>query len=395
MTAEPVVTPTRQVPFSVAQVSRQARQRVAAVLKSGWLTTGNETFAFEREFAAFVGAPHAIAVSSCTAAIELALRALRLRPGAAVLTSTITFCGAVHAIVHAGLRPVFVDVDPTTLVSRADQVAAAAARHRPAAMVVQHMAGFPAPVHELARAAALPLSRVVEDAAHALGASVGTQAVGSISAATCFSFYATKNLPVGEGGAITTADPQLAEFVRSARLHGMSKDAWSRYLPGGSWQYTVEADGIKANMSDVQAAIGRGQLPRVTAWQCRRAMLAARYDRRLGGSPALEVPARPENGDHAWHLYIVRLSDALAAGRDALIAALAEWGVSTSVHFIPAHHFPYFRRLLGNDECNTCPEADALFPRLLSLPLHAALLNDDVDYVCDRLLDACSGPLFA
>ena len=142
-------SPTREVSFAVAEVSPQARRRVSAVLSSGWLTTGTETLEFEREFASFVAAPHAVAVSSCTAAIELSLRALRLRRGAAVLTPTITFCGAVHAIVHAGLRPVFVDVDATTLVPRPDQVATAAARHRPAAMVVQHMAGYPAPVHAL------------------------------------------------------------------------------------------------------------------------------------------------------------------------------------------------------------------------------------------------------
>jgi dTDP-4-amino-4,6-dideoxygalactose transaminase len=387
----PPPCPTREVPFAAAHVSPQARRRVSAVLSSGWLTTGTETLEFEREFASFVGARHAVAVSSCTAAIELALRALRLRKGAAVLTPTLTFCGAVHAIVHAGLRPVFVDVDAVTLVPRPDQVAAAAMRHRPAAMVVQHMAGYPAPVHDLAAAAGLELSRIVEDAAHGLGSSLDDRPVGSISAATCFSFYATKNLPIGEGGAITTADPELAAFVRSARLHGMSKDAWSRYLPGGSWEYSVENDGIKANMSDVQAAIGRGQLLHVARWQRRRATLAAEYDRLLDRSFVIDPPARPATGAHAWHLYIVRLQPGTAPTRDVVIASLAQWGVSTSVHFIPAHRFRYFRRLLGEDECATCPEADAVFPQLLSLPLHPGLTRQDVMYVCERLFEASAG----
>ncbi|MDQ1495402.1 MAG: hypothetical protein QOG69_1885 [Actinomycetota bacterium] len=381
-------SPTREVSFAVAEVSAQARRRVSAVLSSGWLTTGTETLAFEREFASFVGAPHAVAVSSCTAAIELSLRALGLRRGAAVLTPTITFCGAVHAIVHAGLRPVFVDVDATTLVPRPDQVATAAARHRPAAMVVQHMAGYPAPVHALAAAAGLPLSRIIEDAAHGLGSSVDGEQVGAISAATCFSFYATKNLPIGEGGAVTTADPQLAAFVRCARLHGMSKDAWARYLPGGSWEYGVETDGIKANMSDIQAAIGRGQLVHVERWQRRRASLAAQYDRLMSGSEVIELPARPATGAHAWHLYIVRLNTTTA--RDVVITSLAQRGVGSSVHFIPAHRFGYFRRLLGEDECATCPEADAVYPRLLSLPLHPAMTRHDVTYVCEWLLEACA-----
>lgn len=376
------------VPFANAQISPQARRRVNAVLSSGWLTTGGETSAFEGELASLVGADHAIAVNSCTAAIELALRCLGLPAGARVLTPTLTFCGAVHAIVHAGLQPVLVDVDATTLVPRPEQVEAAVANGRVAAMVVQHMAGYPAPVRELAAAAGLPLGRVIEDAAHGLGAAVGTQRVGSISAATCFSFYATKNLPIGEGGAITTNDPELAGRLRSARLHGMSKDAWLRYLPGGSWRYSVEVDGLKANMSDLQAAIGRGQLWHFAAWQRRRSTLATLYNRKLAASPLLGLPAQPSNGTHAWHLYVVRLADRLADRRDDLVEWLADRGVATSVHFIPVHHFPYFRRLLGPEQCSNCPEADAVFPRLLSLPLYPALTADELCYVSDRLLAA-------
>jgi dTDP-4-amino-4,6-dideoxygalactose transaminase len=386
MTTEIVATSLRRkVPFALAQISDEARQNANDVLSSGWLTTGTQALMFESEFSAHVGVSHTVAVSSCTAAIELSLRALRLRPGTPVLTPTMTFCGAVHAIVHAGLRPVFVDVDASTLVPRPDQVVAAAARQRPGAMVVQHMAGFPVPVDELACAAGLPMSRVVEDAAHALGARVGSQPIGAISAATCFSFYATKNLPIGEGGAITTDEPDIAAFVRSARLHGMSKDAWSRYLPGGSWQYTVDGDGIKANMSDLQAAIGRGQLLHLDEWQRRRAVTASQYDSRLAGFAAVELPARPPVGTHAWHLYVVRFAERVGVHRDEIIDALAAAGVGTSVHFIPAHRFPYFRRLLGDDACSVCPEADAVFARMLSLPMHQGLDTADVDYVCERL----------
>lgn len=378
----------RQIEFASAPVTADARRRVRSVLASGWLTTGVETFEFERRIARQVRAAHAVAVSSCTAAIELSLRALRLEPGAAVLTPTMTFCGAVHAIVHAGLKPVFVDVDPATLVPRPQQVAAAAGRQRPAAMVVQHMAGYPAPVQELAVAAGLPLSRIVEDAAHGLGAAVGSRPVGAISAATCFSFYATKNLPIGEGGAVTTDDEDIADFVRRARMHGLSADAWSRYLPGGSWRYTVEVAGLKANMSDVQAALGLGQLAAFPQWQRRRARLADEYDKRLGSCGVVRLPARPSAGRHAWHLYIVRLADG-RTDRERVITELSAAKIGTSVHFIPAHRFPYFRRLLGEAECDVCPEADAVFPSILSLPLHPRLTHADVRYVSDRLLDAC------
>ena len=377
----------RRVAFAAAPVAAEAERRVRGVLRSGWLTTGEQTFEFERRIADLVDASYAVAVSSCTAALELSLRALRLDPGAAVLTPTLTFCGAVHAIVHAGLRPVFVDVDQHTLVPRPDQVAAAAARHRCAAMVIQHMAGYPVAVHELAAAAGLPPSRIVEDAAHGLGASLGGRPVGSLSGATCFSFYATKNLPIGEGGAVTTDDPDIAAFARCARMHGMTADAWARYLPGGSWRYTVETAGLKANLSDVQAAIGLGQLPAFARWQRRRAMLADEYDRLLRDTD-IGPPARPAGGVHAWHLYVVKLPTSRVE-RDQVTARLGAAGIGTSVHFIPAHHFPYFRELLGESECRTCPEADEVFPTLLSLPMHPMLTKDDVAYVCDELVAAC------
>lgn len=379
----------RRVPFARTIISDEALQRAHEVLASGWVTTGPETVAFERELAAYLGAPDAVAVSSCTVAIELALRALALRPGSLVLTPTITFCGAVHAIVHAGLRPVLVDVDPVTLIPRPDQVMRAVEGRTVAAMVVQHMAGHPAQVRDLAEAAGLPLDRVVEDAAHGLGAVADDEPIGTISGATCFSFYATKNLPIGEGGAVTTADPDRAAFLRRARLHGMTADAWRRYLPGGGWAYSVDVAGLKANMTDVQAAIGRAQLVCFDEWQRVRAELAEEYDALLGQVEGVALPARPRSGRHAWHLYIVRLDPVLGPGRDAMAAELATRGVATSVHFIPVHSFPYFRTLLGEDECARFPEADAVFPTLLTLPLHAAMDLDDVRYVCEQIADIC------
>jgi len=376
------------VPFALTEICEEARNAVNRVLESGWVTSGPETMAFESELATYLGVSDAVAVSSCTAALELSLRALRLPAGAPVLTPTLTFCGAVHAIVHAGLRPVLVDVAPGSLLPDAETTAAAARRAgRPAAMVVQHMAGYPAPVDDLASAAGLSLDRVVEDAAHGLGAAFadGT-AVGGRSAATCLSFYATKNLPIGEGGAVTTNDTGLAAAIREARLHGMTRDAWRRYLPGGSWRYDVEEDGLKANFTDVQAAIGRAQLRRFRGWQQRREQIARQYDRGLVQAP-VDLPARPAEGRHAWHLYVVRIGGRSRADRDSVIRQLGERGIGTSVHFIPVHHLTYFRHLLGSEECAALPAADRLFPGLLSLPLHPALSDHEVGRVCEQLLD--------
>jgi dTDP-4-amino-4,6-dideoxygalactose transaminase len=378
MTAQPV-------PFCRTEITPEAQRAAVRVLASGWVTTGGESIAFEQEFGAWVGASYAVAVSSCTAAIEMALTALGLPPGAPVLTPTLTFCGAVQAIVHAGLRPVLVDTDEATLTVSAEGVAKAA-RNGAAAMVVQHMGGYPVDGAELAAAAGIPDGNVVEDAAHGLGATVGGRPVGSFCRAGCFSFYATKNLPIGEGGAITTTDGDLATRWRRMRLHGMSGDSWRRYHRSGTWRYTVEEAGMKANLTDLQAAIGREQLRRLRSWQQRRAAIAARYDTSLGRVRGLELPPRPATDGHAWHLYIVRIHRrAFGIDRDEVSERLAEAGVGTSVHFIPVHHLPYFRNLLGLEACGELPVADQVFPQLLSLPLHPGLTDSDVDRVCEAL----------
>jgi dTDP-4-amino-4,6-dideoxygalactose transaminase len=375
----------QQVPFCRTEITPEAQQAAVRVLASGWVTMGAESIAFEQEFGASVQAPYTVAVSSCTAAIQLALTGLGLPPGAPVLTPTLTFCGAVQAIVHAGLRPVLVDTDEATLTVSAEGVAKAA-RHGAAAMVVQHMAGYPVDGAELAEAAGIPNGNVVEDAAHGLGATVGGRPVGSFSRAGCFSFYATKNLPIGEGGAITTTDGDLAERWRRMRLHGMSGDAWRRYHRSGTWRYTVEEAGMKANFTDLQAAIGREQLRRLPAWQQRRAAIAARYDAQLAGLEGLELPPRPAADTHAWHLYIVRIHPRpFGIDRDTAAERLAEAGIGTSVHFIPVHHLPYFRNLLGLEACGELSAADQIFPRLLSLPMFPGLTDSDVDRVCEAL----------
>ncbi len=391
MTALASPSTTVTVPFARTPVAPGAADAVARVLASGWVTTGPEVGEFEREFGALVQAPYAVAVSSCTAALELSLRALRLPPGSAVLVPTVTFCGAVNAVLHAGLRPVLVDVDEATLMPDETTTADAARRAgEVGALMVLHFAGHPADTAALAAAAGVPMSRVVEDAAHAVGAETGGRPVGSgPSAAACFSFYATKNLPIGEGGMVTTGDQDLADFVRRCRLHGMSRDAWRRYLPGASWSYTVEDAGLKANMTDVQAAVGRVQLGLFGQWQRRRAQIVARYDAALARVPGIVRPQRPAGGGHAWHLYVVQILPELGVTRDELIAHLTESGIGTSVHFIPMHRQPYLVRVLG-DEVSPAhfPVAEQVGERFVSLPLYPDLPDEDVDRVCEQIAAA-------
>ena len=372
----------RPIPFSRTVITAKARQAASRVLASGWVTTGPEVVAFEKDFAKWVGAQHAVGVASCTAAIEIALRALELPPQSRVLTSTITFCGAIHAIVHAGHIPVLADVDPVTLMPNPETIAAAIGPGVDA-MVITHYGGHGAPVMELATAAGLPLSRVVEDAAHAVGTTIGAKKVGSISGATCFSFYATKNLPIGEGGMITTDDARVAALSRTLRIHGMSGDAWKRYMPGASWRYDVTEDGIKANMTDVQAAIGREHLKSLTSWQRRREELVARYDAGLSAVQGIATPPHPTDGRHAWHLYVVRVKPEFGVTRDDLITGLAAQGIHCSVHFIPNHLQPYFRKFIapGSD----FSAADAAFKEIVSLPFYHSLTTGEIDRVCSAI----------
>jgi len=361
------------VPFTRPPLAAGVAAAVGRVLDSGWLTSGAECAAFERELADYLGVDELVAMASCTQAIELSLRALRLPAGSPVLTPSLTFCGALAAIVHAGLRPVLVDIDPDSLVPDPATVAAATARVGGVrAMLVCDLGGFPVDVPALAAAAGLPAELVVEDAAHGIGGAV----TGRGAQAACFSFYATKNLPIGEGGAVATVDPELAEWLRRARLHGMTADSWRRYLPGGSWRYDVAEPGFKANLTDLQAAIGRAQLAELDCWYERRRALATRYDAEL--AELLTLPRRVPG--HAWHLYQVR-----TPRRDELAAALAERGIGHSVHFIPAHQLTGFAALLGADECASCPVTDRVAGELLSLPLYPALTDRQQSAVIDAV----------
>ena len=381
------VLPRARIPFTRVEISERARVAVDRVLESGWVTTGREVVAFEGEFAESVCVEHAVAVSSCTAALELALRGLRLHPGAKVLLPALTFCSAAHAIIHAGYRPVFCDVSVESLAPTPATVAAAvAAVGGVDAMMVLHYAGAPSPVAELAIAAGLPLSRVVEDAAHAVGTWLDdAHPVGGASAAAAFSFYATKNLPIGEGGMLTTDDSDLADFARRARLHGMNRDAWARYTPGASWRYSVDVAGLKANMTDVQAAIGRAQLCELPAWQMRREQVARRYDDLLGSIPGIVRPAWPAQGRHAWHLYVVRVTPEFGISRDDLIVRLSEAGIDCSVHFIPLHHFAYFAPTLGAGDL---PATDAVAQQIVSLPMYPTLRDGEIERIGDAIEDA-------
>jgi dTDP-4-amino-4,6-dideoxygalactose transaminase len=375
---------TRVVPFFRPDIGDEEIAAAVETLRSGWVTIGPQTQAFERAFAQWAGAPYAVGVSSCTAALHLALDALDIEPGDEIITSTLTFTATAAAIVHVGARPVLVDVTPDTLnLDPADVARKITPRTR--AIVPVHYAGHPAPMDELLALARTHGLHILEDAAHALPASYRGRRIGTIGDITAFSFYATKNLTTGEGGMLTTADQTLAERLQTRRLHGMSRNAWRRYSSQGAWRYDVTYPGFKYNMTDVAAAMGLVQLRRLPELDRRRRHLAALYTELLAETPQLQLPVARPDVEHSWHLYVVRMRpEQLRIHRDEVIELLKADGIATSVHFIPLHLFSYYSQVFGYRP-DDFPVATAAAETILSLPLFTLMADDDVRYVAATL----------
>ena len=372
--------------FASPCLGPEERDEVMDALAARWITTGPRTFRFEREFAALVGAPHALALNSCTGALHVALAALGVGPGDEVITTPLTFCATVNTIEHVGARPVLVDVEPDTL-QISPAAAEAAVTERTRVLLPVHYAGHPCDMDALCGLARARGLRVVEDAAHALPARYKGRMVGSIGDLTAFSFYATKNLTTGEGGMLTGFDEAVIERARSYSLHGMSRDAWNRYQANGSWHYELNFPGFKYNMSDLLAAIGLRQLGRLAALQERRRRVVERYDRAFAGHPAFQLLNTHPYVESAWHLYVLRIvPEALHIGRDDFIRALQKRNIGTSVHFIPVHLHRYYREKYGYRPDDFPVTYDA-YQRMLSLPLHPGLSDADADDVVEAVLE--------
>ena len=376
----------RRIPFCVPFTDQSEIDQVNESIRSGWLTTGPKTKEFEQRIGRYVKAEHAVALNSCTSALHLALAAVGVKRGDEVITTPYTFAATGETILYQGARPVLADIQPDTL-----NISPGAIRRaitgRTRAIVPVHMAGLACDMDEiltLARRKGIP---VIEDAAHALGTTVGSRMIGGLSDLTCFSFYATKNLTTGEGGMVTTNDGELAARVRLLSLHGLSRDAWKRYTAAGTWKYDIVDLGYKYNMTDVAAGLGLAQLAKFRAMQARRKLLARRYSRLLAASDAFDLPVEKPGWTHAWHLYIVRLRPGvLSIGRDQVIDELRDRQIGTSVHFIPLHLHSFYRRTLRYKP-GSFPHAEREYARAISLPLFPGLTLEDQDRVVDSLLD--------
>lgn len=351
------------------------------VLRSRWLTTGPVTQQFEREFAAYVGARYAIAVNSCTAALQLALDAVGIGDGDEVLVPTYTFAATAAVVVHCGGRPVLCDSLPGAFnIDPADAERRITPRTK--AMIAVHFAGEPCDLQVLRDLAEARSLHLIEDAAHALPASYRGKRIGSISDLTAFSFYATKTITTGEGGMLVTNDEAYAKRASIMRLHGISGDAWKRYASEGSWYYEIMDAGLKANMPDLLAAVGVAQLKQANAFAERRRKIRDYYVSRLCGMDELEMPpAGDADKTHAWHLFILRIRPSmLEINRGEMIRLLKDYGIGTSVHFIPLHLHPYYQRSFGYAK-GDFPRAENAYSRCISLPIYPDLSEADLERV--------------
>jgi perosamine synthetase len=378
------------LPFARPSITGREKQAVLDVLDSGWLTTGPRAKHFEERFAAAVGTHHAVALNSATAALHLALEALGVGPDDEVIVPTWTFAASAEVVVYLGARPVLVDVDRRTLNATPEAVLAAVTPRTRAAVAV-HIGGRPVEIERLVTLLEPRGIAVVEDAAHAFPSRIGGTAgryAGTVGRAGAFSFYATKTITTGEGGMLVTDDDAIAARARVMALHGISRDAWDRYAAGGSWYYEIEDAGYKYNMTDIAAALGIVQLERSQELLAARRAIATAYSDGFHASAAadlLELPEDAVDGSHAWHLYVVRLElDRLAPDRAAVIAALHGEGIGASVHFIPLHLHPYYRRRWGTRP-EDHPVATREYERVISLPIWPGMTAADVRRVVDSL----------
>ncbi len=376
------------LPYCLPSIGDEEISEVVDSLCSGWVSTGPKVKRFEQEFAAFVGAKHAVAVNSCTAALHLSLAALDIGAGDEVILPTLTFCATANVVVHLQATPILVDIDQNFHLST--EAVSRAITSRTKAIIPVHYAGQACSLRELLDIADKHGIPVIEDAAHAAGAEYDGVRIGTHGRAVCFSFYATKNMTTGEGGMITTNDDSLAHRLRRLSLHGMTSDGWNRYSDLGSWYYEVVEPGYKYNMSDIQAALGIHQLRRLEQFICRRQEIAARYNNAFSSVPEILLPPQLPGRNHTFHLYPIRLNPASARlSRSEFYKILRARNIGTSVHFIPLHRQPFYRDQYGY-RTEQFPVAEAMYKGLLSLPLYPKMTDQDAGDVIEAVCDVIS-----
>ncbi|NLI96657.1 MAG: DegT/DnrJ/EryC1/StrS aminotransferase family protein [Synergistaceae bacterium] len=370
------------LPFARPSIDESTIEDVCDSLRSGWITTGPKSIRFENAFRERIGSAYALAVNSATAGLHLAQLALGIGPGDEIITTPMTFVATLNTIVLAGARPVLVDIDPGTFNLDPERLEAAVTS-RTKAIVPVHFAGLPVDMDAVNEVAERHGLAVIEDCAHALGASYKGKTIGSDPRhVSVFSFHPTKNITTGEGGMVCTGMEEVAERIAVLRQHGMSKGAWSRYAANGNPHYDVALPGLKYNMMDIQAAIGLGQLSRLDAFNARRTSIVKRYKAAFSELEGLILPETPPYEHvHAWHIFTPLLDvDRLGLTRDEFMSLMRESNIGTAYHYQAVHLFDFYRKTFGYRP-GDFPNAERVSERIVSLPLFPAMSDSDVEDV--------------
>lgn len=387
--AEPVRSSDNFLVFGAPAIEEPEIEEVIATLRSGWLGTGPKTSRFETEMAHYKGSDHAIAVNSCTAALHLSLLAANIGPGDEVITTPMTFCATVNAIIHSGATPVLADIDPVSMNIDPLQVEAKIT-DRTRAIVPVHFAGRPCDMNRLCDVAEKHNLKIIEDCAHAIETTYRGRKAGTFGDFGCLSFYVTKNIVTGEGGMVLCKKERDAARIKTLGLHGMSKDAWSRFSDSGYKHYFVTDAGFKYNMTDMQASIGLHQLERIDAYWKKRETVWQRYNEAFSRLPVTTPPQPEPETRHAYHLYTL-LIDERRTGihRDGFLDAMTANNIGVGVHYLSIPEHPFYQEKFGWQP-EDYPNATSIGRSSISLPISALLTDDDVDDVITavtRILD--------
>ena len=376
------------IPFHKPIIPKRIETIFSASILNGWLTTGKHVEEFEAALCDYLNVDYVAAVSSCTAALHLALASKGFSPGDKFIVPTYTFVASVEVGEYLGMEPIFIDSDINNLNMNLDCLEDTINNHENVkAIIPVHFAGHPMNINRIKAIAEKYNLFILEDAAHSLESVFGNTKIGDTSYATAFSFYANKNITTaGEGGALATNDMQLYQKVKKLSLHGMSKDGWNRFKTGSKWSYDVSEMGFKYNMTDISASFGFWQLKQIDDWHQKRCQIVHKYFAGLSDIKGLVLPSNFDDGKHAWHLFIIRIiPEYWRISRDDFIEEMTKYKIGTSVHYKPIHMHSYYENKYGFKP-EDYPNAKTLGDNVVTIPLYPALNDDQVDYIIDSIV---------
>ncbi len=374
----------KYIHFAQPLFGDEEKKEVIKAMDSGWVTLGPGTREFEEQFAKYTEAKYAVGLSSCTAALHLALIAAGVGSGDEVITTIFTFAASINPVLILGGKPVLVDIDEKTMNIDEKQIESKITKKTKVIMPM-HYGGYPCNMDAIKKIAKKHNLIIIEDAATAIGTSYKDKKVGNIGDMTCFSFHPIKNMSTGDGGMVTTNNKLFAERIMLLRLHGMSKEAWKRHTAAGSWKYDIVEPGFKYNMTDIQAALGRVQLKRLDGFIKIRKQYAKIFDSELSKIPEITVPIHSETSGTAYNLYTIRIdTENLTVTRDEIVELLKQEQIGVSVYYIPLYEFSYFKNNLKLKKSDY-PHAEAVYQSMMSLPLYPKMNVKDVDRVINTL----------